>query len=67
MAGSYNTIAAEVLGDFFKSLGKKGLNLSKKMANNVLKFLEELWKMQSTLVLLLHLEALKQFYYHYKR
>ena len=46
MAGSYNTIAAEVLGDFFKSLGKKGLNVSKNMANNVLKFLEELWKMQ---------------------
>ena len=31
-----NTIQAEVLGDFFKNLGKKGLNVSKKMAKNVL-------------------------------
>ena len=32
-----NTIKAEGLGDFFKPLGKKGLNISKKMAKNVLK------------------------------
>ena len=31
-----NTIQAEGLGDFFKNLGKKGLNVSKKMAKNVL-------------------------------
>ena len=30
------TIQAEGLGDFFKNLCKKGLNLSKKMAKNVL-------------------------------
>ena len=29
-------IQAEGLGDFFKNLGKKGLNVSKKMAKNVL-------------------------------
>ena len=31
-----NTIQAEGLGDFFKNLGKRGLNLSTKMARNVL-------------------------------
>ena len=30
-------IQAEGLGDFFKNLGKKGLNVSKRMAKNVLK------------------------------
>ena len=34
---SNNTIATEGLGDFFKNLGKKGLNVSKKVARNVLK------------------------------
>ena len=37
MTVSDNTIEAEGLGDFFKNLGKKGLNVSKKMAKNVLK------------------------------
>ena len=32
---SDNVIQAEGLGDFFKNLGKKGLNVSKKMAKNV--------------------------------
>ena len=36
MVVSDNTIEAEGLGDFFKNLGKKGLNVSKKMAKNVL-------------------------------
>ena len=36
MTVSDNTIKAEGLGDFFKSLGKKRLNVSKKMAKNVL-------------------------------
>ena len=35
MIVSDNTIQAEGLGDFFKSLGKKGLKVSKKMAKNV--------------------------------
>ena len=34
---SDNTIQAEYLGDFFKNLGKKRLNVSKKMAKNVKK------------------------------
>ena len=36
MIVSDNVIQAEGLGDFFKNLGKKGLNISKKMAKNVL-------------------------------
>ena len=36
MIVSNNVIQAEGLGDFFKNLGKKGLNVSKKMAKNVL-------------------------------
>ena len=37
MIVSDNTIQAEGLTDFFKNLGIKGLNVSKKMAKNVLK------------------------------
>ena len=33
---SIDTIKAEGLGDFFKIIGTKGLNVSKKMAKNVL-------------------------------
>ena len=36
MIVSDNVIQAEGLGHFFKNLGKKGLNVSKKMAKNVL-------------------------------
>ena len=36
MTVSDDTIKAEGLGDFLKNLGKKGLNVSKKMAKNVL-------------------------------
>ena len=36
MTVSDNTIKAENLGDFFKNLGRKGLNVSKKMAKNVI-------------------------------
>ena len=34
---SNNTIQSEGRGDFFKKLGKRGLNVTKKMAKNVLK------------------------------
>ena len=37
MTASDNRLIAKGLGDFFKNLGKKGLNESKKMAKNVLK------------------------------
>ena len=36
MIVSDDVIQAEGLGDFFKNLGKKGLNVSKKLAKNVL-------------------------------
>ena len=36
MTVSDNTIQAEGLGDFFKTVGKKGLSVSKKMAKKVL-------------------------------
>ena len=36
MTVSDNTIKSEGLGNFFKNLGKKGLNVSKKIAKNVL-------------------------------
>ena len=36
MIVSDNVFQAEGLGDFFKNIGKKGLNVSKKMAKNVL-------------------------------
>ena len=36
MTVSDDTIKAEGLGDFFKNLGKKGLNVSNKMMRNVL-------------------------------
>ena len=36
MTVSDDTIKAEVLGEFFKNLGKKELNVSKKKAKNVL-------------------------------
>ena len=36
MIVSDNVFQAESLGDFFKNLGKKGFNVSKKMAKNVL-------------------------------
>ena len=37
MTVSDNTIKSEGLGDFFKNLGKKRINVSKKMAKNVLR------------------------------
>ena len=36
MTVSDNTIKAEGLGDFFKNLGKKALNVSKKVDKNVM-------------------------------
>ena len=37
MLVSDNTVEAECLGDFFRNLDKKGANVSKKMAKDVLK------------------------------
>ena len=61
------TIAAESLAEFFKNVGKKGPNVSKKRAKSFQKVLEELWKWEQTLVLHLHLGALKRLYHHYQK
>ena len=37
MTVSDNTVQVEGVGNFFKNVGKKGLNVSKKMAKNELK------------------------------
>ena len=42
MAVSDNSIQAKDLGDLFKHLGKRGLNVSKKMAKKYLKILAQL-------------------------
>ena len=42
MTVSDNTIQAEGLGEFFKNLGRKGLNVSKKMAKTYRQTLHEL-------------------------
>ena len=59
MIVSDNTIQAEGLGDFFKNLGKKGLNVSKKWQKMYSKILAELWILQRTLLQQQLLEILK--------
>ena len=67
MTLSDNTTVAEGLGDFFMNWGKKGLEASKKWQKMFWKNLGELLKLEQTLILHLHLEALKQFYHHHHR
>ena len=62
---SDTTKQVEGFGDLFKSLGKKGLNVSKKWQKLFQKVAEELWKLETTLVLHLHFKTLKRLYYHY--
>ena len=38
MTVSDNTMKAEGLGDFFRNLGKKGLNVSKKVVKNAISY-----------------------------
>ena len=65
MTVSDNTILAEALGDFFKNLGKKGLN-EKKLAQNVLKTQVKPGILQQTMLVQLLLETLKQLYQRYQ-
>ena len=71
MSVSSNTIIAESLGDFFKDLGKKGLNASKKW-QKILKNLGSALQIslrsvsERTLVLDFHLEVRKWFYHRYQ-
>ena len=59
MTVSDNIIKAEVLGDFLKNLGKKGLNVSKKWLKMYSKIRVELLISQQTLLLQRLLETLK--------
>ena len=50
MIVSDNTIQGEGLGDFFKNLSRKGLNVSKKWQKMYSKILVHLWILQQTLL-----------------
>ena len=65
---SDNTIHADGLVNFFEKWVKKELNASKKMAItwDVSKMPEQFWKLEQTLVVRLHLKALKQLYQHHE-
>ena len=63
---SDNTIQAEGLGDFFKNLGKKGLNVSEKMAKNVLSNPGRALKLTEKKLQQLFLKSLIRLYQHYQ-
>ena len=54
-----NTIEVERLGDFFKSLGTRGLNAPKRWHKTFQKILEGLWILQQPLPLQPQAEILK--------
>ena len=62
MTVSDNTEAAEGLGDFFESLGKKGVNASEKMAKNFLQKLGRVLKVGANVATAFASRCLKQFY-----
>ena len=62
MTVSDNTIQAEGFVDFFQNLGEKGLNISKKMAKNVLKNPGRALDVSAKVARRLLLETLKQLY-----
>ena len=66
MVFSENTVLVDNLGDFVKSLGEKGLKVSKRMAKTVLKTQDEPWILQQTLLAQLLLDTLKRLYYRYQ-
>ena len=66
MVVSDNVIQAENLGDFFKNLGKKGLNVSKKMAENVLSNPGRALDLSAKIAQQVFLKFLKRLYQHYR-
>ena len=54
-----DTIQAEALSDFFKNLGKKGPNASKKWLKMISETFHERWISQQTLLQQLQTEILK--------
>ena len=65
MTVSDNPILGEGLQDFFKNLGKQGLNLSKNMAKNVLKTPLGLRILQQTLLVQLQVQILQMHNQHF--
>ena len=59
MSVSHNTIQVEGLCDFSENLGKRGLNISKKLAKNVLKNQTRALDFTETLLLQRQAETLK--------
>ena len=66
MIVSDNGIQAEGLGDFFKNLGKKWLNVSKKMAKDVLSNHGRALDLTAKIAQQLLLEILKRLCQHYQ-
>ena len=62
---SDNTIPAEGLSDFFKNLGKKHLMCQTTWLKMFWKILEELWKLEQTLVVHFNHKLRKRFHHHY--
>ena len=67
MTFSDNTLQAEGLGDFFKSLGKKRLNIKKKTVKKFKNVPDEIWKSEQPLALQLRSEIQKRLYHHCQR
>ena len=65
MTVSDKTVRAESLGDFFKNSGKKGLNVSKKMAKNLLGNPGRALDLTSKKLQQLLLKILNRLYQHY--
>ena len=63
MTASDNTLPAEILGSFFKNLGRISARIGKKVATNVLKN-PGLWNLLQTLLPQQQLKVLKQLYQH---
>ena len=57
---SDNTIAAQGLGKYFKILERSSAKIGMKLATNVLKNLQEHWRLEQILVVQLYLKILSQ-------
>ena len=65
MIVSDNTIQVDGIGDFFENLGRKGLNISKKMAKNVSKSPGRTLEITSNIATAAATNSPKQLCYHY--
>ena len=60
-------IQAKTFNDFFKNLGKKGLNVTKNMAKNVFRSPGRTLKLGANVGSAFSSRSLKQFYHHYQK